>query len=408
MRKQAATALALGALMASVCSVAPQELPGPVRAASSTAMMPAPEIPVTPPTAPAPAPAVTEAAPEPGPAAGEPEPLPATVPVFEPRIVVDNTVSPESAAGVDGVLAAVPAARLSATSRTPAGTDRTLSVLVVDPATFRSFTPEATANATAVWERLREGDLIITHAAGTEVGAILGDTITVSGPGGSHAIRVGAFASTGAPPLADVVVAWDRGRDLGATTADTAVVAVAPDQDEDALGDRLASALAGVASVRERPEQQQANASLGTIQLEPFTYTDNGDGMITIDPAWVKRNISTIEIPGWGAMRCNNIILPQLQAAFAEITAQGLLPLMNDYGGCYVPRHILFNPDRALSRHAWGLAFDTNVATNGYGAIPTIDMRIVDIFRRWGFKWGGDFSTPDGMHFELERVVTPG
>ena len=32
-------------------------------------------------------------------------------------------------------------------------------------------------------------------------------------------------------------------------------------------------------------------------------------------------------------------------------------------------------------------------------------MGVVDAFRRWGFKWGGDFSTPDGMHFELERII---
>ena len=405
MRKQIAAAL-LSAMTLGVCSVAPPDVSSQITVASSDDLRPAPVLPVTPPSETAPAPMAsprTQPAPD-----ADLTPLPATVPVYEPRIVVDNTASPDAAVDVEGVLAAVEAARLSATTRTPGGDDRTLSVLVVDPAEFRSFTPEATANAPAVWERLREGDMIITHSAGTEVGAILGDTITITGPRGSQAIRVGAFASTGAPPLADVVVAWSRGRDLGAADPDTSIVAVEPEQDEENLSDTLASTLGGVAAVRERPEEQQANASLGTVQLESFTYTDNGDGMITIDPAWVQRNIATIEIPGWGAMRCNRVILPQLVAAFNEVIAQGLLPLMNDYGGCFVPRHILFNPDRALSRHAWGLAFDTNVATNGYGAIPTIDMRIVRIFQRWGFKWGGDFSTPDGMHFELERIVTPG
>jgi hypothetical protein len=66
---------------------------------------------------------------------------------------------------------------------------------------------------------------------------------------------------------------------------------------------------------------------------------------------------------------------------------------------------VIRSPGKPISRHAWGLAFDINVPANGYGAAPTLDPRIVEVFRRWGFKWGGDFSTPDGMHFELQQVV---
>jgi hypothetical protein len=29
-----------------------------------------------------------------------------------------------------------------------------------------------------------------------------------------------------------------------------------------------------------------------------------------------------------------------------------------------------------------------------------MDCRVVRIFRKWGFAWGGNFLSSDGMHFE--------
>ena len=46
------------------------------------------------------------------------------------------------------------------------------------------------------------------------------------------------------------------------------------------------------------------------------------------------------------------------------------------------------------------MALDTNTATNPMGGRPTMDCRVVRIFRKHGFAWGGNFLTPDGMHFE--------
>ena len=30
-----------------------------------------------------------------------------------------------------------------------------------------------------------------------------------------------------------------------------------------------------------------------------------------------------------------------------------------------------------------------------------MDRRVVEVFDRWGFQWGGRFLVPDGMHFEF-------
>jgi hypothetical protein len=34
-----------------------------------------------------------------------------------------------------------------------------------------------------------------------------------------------------------------------------------------------------------------------------------------------------------------------------------------------------------------------------------MDPRVVAIFEKWGFRWGGRWTKPDGMHFELAAVL---
>jgi hypothetical protein len=47
-----------------------------------------------------------------------------------------------------------------------------------------------------------------------------------------------------------------------------------------------------------------------------------------------------------------------------------------------------------------------DAATNYRGIEGTMDRRIVDIFKRWGFAWGGDWKYTDPMHFELSTILT--
>jgi hypothetical protein len=41
-----------------------------------------------------------------------------------------------------------------------------------------------------------------------------------------------------------------------------------------------------------------------------------------------------------------------------------------------------------------------NITNNSFGGRVSMDPRIVAIFRRWGFAWGGTWVRADGMHFE--------
>ena len=95
------------------------------------------------------------------------------------------------------------------------------------------------------------------------------------------------------------------------------------------------------------------------------------------------------------------------RAALQEVADGGLASLVDpaDFGGCYSPRFIGRDPDRGPSLHAWGIAVDLNVSGNQVGTPGTIDARVVRIFERWGFAWGGRWSVPDPMHFELSALT---
>jgi hypothetical protein len=103
-------------------------------------------------------------------------------------------------------------------------------------------------------------------------------------------------------------------------------------------------------------------------------------------------------------------MLFQLRAALREVVASGLAGEIHpgEYGGCYVPRFIARDPSKGLSFHTWGTAIDLNVAGNQRGTVGLIDRRIVGIFARWGFNWGGTWHYTDPMHFEMARIVRVG
>jgi len=142
--------------------------------------------------------------------------------------------------------------------------------------------------------------------------------------------------------------------------------------------------------------------------LGEFAYrlTDTG---ITIDPAWVSSRLPTDRetYADLGVRaRCHVAIRRDLQAALTEVYQSGLASAIdvsntNTFGGCYNPRFNRLTGNLGfLSRHAWAQAIDMNTATNAQGARPQMDCRVVRIFRKHHFAWGGNFLTPDGMHFE--------
>jgi hypothetical protein len=406
------TAATTAASQGAVTTPTPVTTPATVPALDLDAVAPAPQ--------PAPSPAQVEPDDEDlplrhlagRPPAEPPAELPEEVELVRPSVVAraDAALDPEKVAaslpdGVRGAL--VTTVELQAVS--PRGQEDTLSALAVDIDDFRGFTPDVTAQNVGVWERLRDGDVVVRHDVAHELELELGGTITLRSDHGTVPARVGAFAANGAPPLADVLIPVALGDLLGAGAADTLIVG--GDHDATTLADALVAALPVDTEVLEAPTRRQTQPKrTGNVTLEPFSFTSRGDGTIAVDPAWEARNIVRVEIPGLGATRCHRVMVPQLMAALEEVHEAGLYGHFDpsQFDGCYMPRHILWDPTRGLSMHAWGLAIDFNSRDNAFGARPQMDPRIVAIFEKWGFSWGGWWSTPDGMHFELKHVMDVG
>ena len=330
------------------------------------------------------------------------------VKVQKPRLRVSGLVDPAALRSIrklDGVRYATG----FDIGRIPVGPRNTpVTVAAVDPRAFRVMTPEVTANAFAVWQRIVEGDAAFTHDTGNRLKAQLGSFVPVGGEGST--LRVGAYASNGIPPVADALISPRTAQTLGMQGRRDALVAVKDGADPEVLAQKIRQITNAQVQLIEEPQARRAFLTGADARnaFEPFNYIDMGDGMIQIDPAWVARNIVRRPMPLLkGEVVCHRLMVNQLYGALKEIEDSGLGHLIDpsQYGGCWVPRHIDFNPAKPLSMHGWGLAADFNVSTNGLGQKPTMDPRIVAIFDRWGFVWGGRWSRPDGMHFELGALV---
>ena len=139
-------------------------------------------------------------------------------------------------------------------------------------------------------------------------------------------------------------------------------------------------------------------------------------GAVRILGEWVRQNIVAVSAPfelrdGGGrpiaAVHCHRLIAPALGRVLADLKQRNLCHLINTFDGCFVPRHMSWDPKRGLSRHAWGIAVDVNARLFPYGSKAKQNGRLVEAFRRQGFTWGGEWKTPDPMHFEVGDLTQP-
>jgi len=161
----------------------------------------------------------------------------------------------------------------------------------------------------------------------------------------------------------------------------------------------------------------------GKIRYKPAGNAKDPEAIILLDN-WASNNIVKVEIPQLKGVRgtygrslfpFNIDVAEKVQKLFREWEKAGLTDHILTYAGSWVPRFIR-GSRTYLSNHAYGTAFDVNVAWNYLGTQPALYGKkgsvreLVPIANSLDWWWGGHWGPAyggrraDGMHFELARV----
>jgi hypothetical protein len=294
--------------------------------------------------------------------------------------------------------------------RPPAGLMIPLEVAGADPRAYAPFLAPA------------DRAFLPALAAGQ---AILGSTsarLRHLGPGatlvfGPHSIRVAGVVPDAAVGAHELMVSRQVAQSLKVTRDRYLLIDPAIEASRKRLTRGIRSLLPTGVLLRvrgpgETPFFRQGDAVLPPVRLKAlfgeFAARPVSGGFLDVDPAWVRTNIVITRVPILGRIQCNRALIPQLRGALAEFEQEGLARFVprKDYAGCYSGRFLNRTPEAGISHHAWGVAVDINATTNAFGQTPHQDPRVVAIFRRWGFTWGGRWLLPDGMHFEFVSFPT--
>ena len=161
------------------------------------------------------------------------------------------------------------------------------------------------------------------------------------------------------------------------------------------------AAPANVASVAIPKGQAGIEATYGK-----FAFSELGGGRIAIDSNWVTANICSFTLHTGKTIKLHRLVGAEFVQLFAQAcAASGYTPSSVQ---TFVPRHTLWDPAKSLSLHSWGIAIDftpgenTMGGTDGHGGPSKLRQHpaFVEVFKKAGWTWGGDWKMKDDMHFQ--------
>ena len=281
-----------------------------------------------------------------------------------------------------------------------------IDAFAVDPGQYAPFLPAAQRDA--VVGALSAGEAVLGESSAQIRRIGVGGTMTF----GDVTVRVGAIAPDDAVGWAEFLVNRDVGQRLG---IEHERYLLAFGTDSMTLNtftsdvDRLIPADSDLRTVPPGGTRYLRVASgvnppvvFKQVFGEFDAYPRPDDPVyLNMDHTWYEAHIQTRRVPIFAEpVTCNRAFFPALIGALKDVQAAGLAGEIHTYSGCYAARTVARSPTAPPSNHSYGAAIDINAPENPYGGTPTMDPRIVKIFEKWGFIWGGRFLIPDGMHFE--------
>ena len=289
--------------------------------------------------------------------------------------------------------------------------NRVINIGAVDPSAYRNFTIRESAELQEQWDRVAGGELAIDEPLGKRLQDDEG-YVKLGNDEDAPRVHVGAYAPQ--VPQIDAVVNEKWGEELGIPQDNAMLLNTGINSPRFVMKDlqKIVGEDAAVSILGpdlDPGAKQTAVLTGGSVAegVGTFRYTVLGGGRIAPEQSWVDANIRTQPVPILGSVTCHRVVFPQLMAALGEIESRGLAGEVNpgEYAGCYYPRYIANT--QQLSLHSFGIALDLNVPGNQRGTVGEMNRDVVDIFKSWGFAWGGDWGYTDPMHFEMNAVVDP-
>jgi len=265
---------------------------------------------------------------------------------------------------------------------------------------------------------IAQGTIVLGATSAGMRGAKAGDVMEFRGHGGTVALTIGLVAPDAAIGGTEILMGRAQADRLGAGI-DSSVV-IWGESDRSAL--LRAIAARGMSTnpkirVERSWDPPSPDETLGLSQTKKLLGEFDFDlahlsssGWTAMSPQWKAKYLpgGRVAYPTGIRALCNTAVKADLRAALAEVVNSGLgggidVGNTNAAGGCGTGSVRLSRVNQAffaVSRHSWGQPIDMNTVSNCEGCIPRFDCRIVRIFRKHGYAWGGNFLVPDGMHFE--------
>jgi hypothetical protein len=280
-----------------------------------------------------------------------------------------------------------------------------VDAFAVDPDQYAPFLPRQLRSG--VTETLLDGRAVISS---------LSARLRRLGPGGTLSfgdveVEIGAVAPDRAIGWSEVLVSREVGARLGIEHDRYLLARVAGRPGENEFASILAGSLPRGTALRVAEPGTETFVRVASGVNPPVVmkvlfgefaaHPEPGDeAFLVIDPAWEDEHLATREVPILGTVTCNQALFEPLVGALEQLESEGLDGFVHSYDGCYAARTIARTPTAPPSQHAYGAAIDINAKENPFGGEPSMDPRVVRVFERWDFVWGGQFLIPDGQHFE--------